>query len=141
MTAATDLVPDQFFRICFNAFIEHDYGTNVQGLLVYNSTFLKTQAVTFKPIREKSDKAGRQIYKDLKTLVETFGLEGTYFYGSAMFLWEGYDLTFDSFTLTAVLSFVVVLVIVLAFTFNPVISICVVISLGMEFLFALAAYF
>ena len=65
MTSVTDLVPDTAFTDCFNAFTNHDYGTNVQDLLVYNSTVLSTQIVNFKPIRETSFKKGSDIFKDL----------------------------------------------------------------------------
>ena len=140
MTSATDLVPDEFFQTCFNAFLAHDYGTNVKDLLVYNSTHLITQALTFKPTKETSVKAGRHIFEDLKTLVQTYGLEGTYFFSGSMFQFEGYDLTFDSLTLTIALSFAAVLGLLLIFTANILITICVAISLGMEFLIGLAAY-
>ena len=136
----TDLVPEAAFMGCFNAFITNDYGTNVQDLLVYNSTVLSTQIVTFKPIRETSFEKGSDIFKDLKTLIETYGLDGTYFFSGTAFLWEGYDLAFESLTLTSLLAFAVVFVLVLIFTANPIVAICVTISVGMEFLFGLAAY-
>ena len=140
MTSVTDLVPDTAFMNCFNAFINHDYGTNVQDILVYNSTVLSTQIVSFKPIRETSLEKGSDIFKDLKTLIETYGLEGTYFFSGTTFLWESYDLGFESLKLTSLLAFAVILGVLLIFTANPIISICVTISVGMEFLFGLAAY-
>ena len=73
--------------------------------------------------------------------MQTYGIEGTYFYSGTMFLWEGYDLTFDSFTLTTLLSFCVLLVLVLAFTVNPIIAIIVVVTTGIEFLYGVSAYY
>ena len=103
MSSGTDLVPDQFFMICFKSFITSDFGTNMQNAMVYDSSAIISQIVPFKTTRETSQKAGRSIYEDLKKLVETYGLSDTYFYSSDMFLFEAYDLQFDSITLVSLL--------------------------------------
>ena len=140
MTASTDDVPAQFFMNCFRTFITHDFGTNSQNAMVYNSSAIISMVVPFKTTRERSQKAGRPIFEDLRTLVETYGLTETYFYSGDTLLFEAYDLNFDSITLIALLSFAVILCVFFFFTANVIVSLCLVVAVGLEFLFGVAAF-